>query len=78
MNKILETLPPSSINGSRQIVRNWIERWHSTKANYFAQNVEESTGFYPDHSLYQSRMDKPTVTEDEMIEDSIKNFNHIF
>lgn len=78
MNQILNNLPPNFQNNARQIVKYWIEKYHSTKNNYFAQKVEEVTGYYPDHPLYQSENPRPTMTENELIEDSLINPNHIY
>jgi len=65
-------------NNKTSIIQNWINKWYQTGWLGFAQWVENATGNYPDSPIYQSENEKSEITEDELIQDSLINPNHIY
>lgn len=68
-------------NNKTAIIKNWKNKFEKTKNPYWARCVFEATGEEPDHEMANylgTTRESPDMTEDELIEDSIKNPNHIF
>jgi hypothetical protein len=59
------------MNNSKEIIKNWINKYLQTGNVFFGRSVEQATGgeLYPDSPFYQSINEKPEVAELELIKD---------
>lgn len=53
-SKLLEGLPSSSQNNSRELVLHYIKKYKETGNYYWARKIDNAIGYYPDKTGYTS------------------------